>query len=49
MSTLLIHNTLTKLAKKFCPQKSDTHEIKRLTKASICSIIAQTVLCCTGV
>ena len=41
--------SILKLAKKFCAQKSDTHEIKRLTKASICSIIAQTVLCCTCV
>ena len=41
--------SILKLAKKFCAQKSDTHEIKRLTKASICTIIAQTVLCCTCV
>ena len=41
--------SILKLAKKFCVQKSDTHEIKRLTKASICTITAQTVLCCTRV
>ena len=39
--------SILKLAKKFCAQKSDTNEIKRLTKAGICTIIAQTVLCCT--
>ena len=41
--------SILKLAKRFCAQKSDTHEIKRLTKASICTITAQTVLCCTCV
>ena len=32
-----------------CAQKAGTHEIKGLTKASICSIIAQTVLCSTDI
>ena len=41
--------SILKLAKMFCAQKSDTYEIKRLTKAGICTIIAQTVLCCTCV
>ena len=30
-------------------QKAGTNEIKRLTKAGTCTIIAQTVLCCTGI
>ena len=41
--------SILKLAKKVFAQKSDTHAIKRLTKASTCTIIAQTVLCCTRV
>ena len=40
--------SILKLAKTFCAQKSDTNEIKRLTKAGICTIIAQTVLRCTS-
>ena len=39
--------SILKPAKKFCAQKSDINEIKRLTKAGICTIIAQTVLRCT--
>ena len=30
-------------------QKAGTNEIKRLTKAGTCTIIAQTVLRCTGI
>ena len=41
--------SILKLTKTFCAQKSGTHEIKRLTKAGNCTIIAQTVLCCTDI
>ena len=37
------------LAKTSCVQKAGTHEIKGLTKAGICTIIAQSVLGCTGI
>ena len=30
-------------------QRAGTNEIKRLTKTGICTIIAQTVLRCTGI
>lgn len=32
-----------------CAQKAGTHEIKGLTKAGICSVIAQTVFSCTDI
>lgn len=38
-----------KKQKTNCAQKAGTDEIKGLTKAGICSIIAQTVLCCTDI
>ena len=41
--------SILNLAKTFCAQKAGTHEIKGLTKAGICTIIAQSVLRCTGI
>ena len=41
--------SILKLVKTFGAQKAGTNEIKRLTKAGICTIIAQSVLRCTGI
>ena len=41
--------SILKLAKTFCAQKAGTHEIKGLTKAGLCTIIAQSVIHCTGI
>lgn len=38
-----------KTDKKNCAQEAGTNEIKRLTNAGTCTIIAQTVLRCTGI